>query len=387
MLDYKKDLDLIIKEMGIYQCLDCGKCTAACPVAETGKEFSPRIAANRVIENGESDSYVQEFIWACLTCGRCDERCPSGVNFSDFVRILRSRGIDSGEAGVYSHGGAMFSIMKMMSSPGIKQNRTNFLTPEIKTRSRGKVLYFAGCLPYFDAFFENLNLNTVQIAKDSLRILNHCHITPVVLDNERCCGHDLFWAGDQMGFSRLAKRSYEEIKDHGVEEIITSCPECYSTFKETFPKMIDNFDLKVTHIFEVIEKKLNTAPDSSGLKNLPYSIALKDSCRLSNYKNISHGLKRALTQIPELEIMTTPDSTIGDICCGNSAWVGCGKHSKIIQIKRLREASETGSQFLVTSCPKCLIHLQCTIKDFPNSGDLKIKDAVSLFSEALDQGE
>ena len=384
MLDYKQELDLIIKDMGIYQCLDCGKCTAACPVAETGKEFSPRIAANRVIERGDSDSYVQEFIWACLTCGRCDDRCPSGVNFSDFVRILRNRRIDSGETGAYSHGGAMFSIMKMMSSPGIKQNRTSFLPSEIKTRSRGKVLYFTGCLPYFDAFFENLNLNTIRTAIDSLRILNHFDIDPVVLDNERCCGHDLFWAGDQRGFARLARRSYEEIKDHGVAEIITSCPECYSTFKEIFPKVTDNFDLKVTHIFEVIEEKLNKEPGSRELKNLPYSIVFKDSCRLSNYKNISHGLRRALRQIPGVEIKTTPDSEIGDICCGNSAWVGCGKHSKSIQIKRLKEASATGSQLLVTSCPKCLIHLQCTMKNFPNSGDLEIKDAVSLFSEALD---
>ncbi len=384
MTDYDKDLSLIIKETGIYQCLDCGKCTGACPVAETGKPFSPRLAASRVIEKGDSDPYVQDFIWACLTCGRCDDRCPSGVKFSNFVRLLRSRWIDSGKPGVYSHGGAMFSLMRMMSSPGIRQNRKGFIPAEVKTLSEGKVMYFVGCLPYFDVFFKNLNLNMVRIAVNSLKILNRCNIEPVVLDNERCCGHDLFWAGDQKGFARLAKESYEDIKDHGVEEIITSCPECFYSFSEIFPQVIEGFDLKITHIYELIEEQLKKETDNFGLKLLPLQATLKDSCRLSYYKNTSQALRNISGQIPGLDIIETPDSKIGDFCCGNSAWVGCGAHSKSIQMKRLKASLATGSDLLVTSCPKCLIHLQCTMKDFCDDGSIEIKDMVSLFADALD---
>jgi len=93
---------------------------------------------------------------------------------------------------------------------------------------------------------------------DSLRLLNFFDIKPAMLNHERCCGHDLFWAGDQKGFARLAKESYEEIKDHGVEEIITSCPECLYTFKEIFPKVLPDFDLRATHIYESIDKGLNS---------------------------------------------------------------------------------------------------------------------------------
>ncbi|MBI4619236.1 MAG: (Fe-S)-binding protein [Desulfobacterales bacterium] len=384
MSNSDKGLPVIIKESGIYQCLDCGKCTAACPIAETGKDFSPRLAASKVIEKGDDDPYVQEFIWACLTCGRCDGRCPSGVKFSDFVRMLRGRWIDSGKSGIYSHGGAMLSLMRMMSSPGIRQNRLGFLPPEIKTQSRGKVLYFVGCLPYFDVFFKNLGLHTVQIAKDSLKILNRCDIEPVVLDNERCCGHDLFWAGDQKGFARLAKESYEEIKDHGVEEIITSCPECLYTFKEIFPKVLPNFDLRATHIYELIDRRLNSGNNSLNLKPLPLQVTFKDSCRLSHYRDVSQIFRKLLGQIPQLNIKETPDSEIGNICCGTSAWVGCGEHSKKIQIKRLKETIATGSQLLVSSCPKCLIHLQCTMNDFGYNERLEIKDVVSLFADALE---
>ncbi|MFH2012665.1 MAG: (Fe-S)-binding protein [Pseudomonadota bacterium] len=374
----------IIKESGVYQCLDCGKCTGACPIAETGKNFSPRLAASKVIESGDNDPYVQEFIWACLTCGRCDDRCPSGVKFSNFVQMLRERWIDSGKSGIYSHGGAMFSLMRMMSSPGIKQNRLGFLQSDLKIQSSGKILYFVGCLPYFDVFLKNLGLNTVQTAVDSIRILNRCNIEPVVLGNERCCGHDLFWAGDQKGFARLAKQSYEEIKDHGIEEIITSCPECLYTFKEMFPKVLPDFDLKASHVFELIDKRLKSEDSKLVFKPLPLQVTLKDSCRLNHYKDISKTFRELAGQIPELNIRETPDSEIGNICCGTSAWVGCGEHSKKIQIKRLKETIDTGSQLLATSCPKCMIHLQCTMNDFGYNEKLEIKDMVSLFAEALE---
>ena len=379
----KRDLEFHIKEMGIYQCLDCGKCTGACPVAETGKDFSPRLMASKVIEKGESDPYVQEFIWTCLTCGRCDDRCPSKVAFSDFIRILRGRWIESGNSGIFSHGGALYSIMRMMSSPNIQQDRINFIPSKYKTQKQGKILYFVGCLPYFDVFFKDLDLNLVQITLDSLKILDHCNIEPIVLDNEKCCGHDLFWAGDQKGFVKLAKNSYEEIKDHGAVEIITSCPECYHTFKEIYPQTIDNFDLKVTHIFEIIKEKLQSGKEFLDLSPQHIQATFKDSCRISHHKGISHLPRDILGHIPGLCIKETADSKIGNICCGNSAWVGGGRHSKIIQMKRLQDTINISSELLITSCPKCFIHLKCTMKDFCGEEKLEVKDMISLIADAL----
>ncbi|MDY7033034.1 MAG: (Fe-S)-binding protein [Thermodesulfobacteriota bacterium] len=384
-LNRQDNLDLFIKESGVYQCIDCGKCTGACPIAETGKEFSPRVAASKVIEKGDKDPYVQEFIWTCLTCGRCDERCPSGVKFSDFVRKLRELRIESGDSGVYSHGGAMFSIMKMMASPDLKQKRTDFLPSDVKIKSRGKTLYFMGCVPYFDVFFKDIGLNTVQIAIDALRVLNRCGIEPVVLDNERCCGHDLFWSGDQKGFVELAKTCYQEIRDHDVEEIITSCPECLYTLGEIFPTVVKGFDLKVTHISQVIEERIDLCSEKPQLNPVSAKISFKDSCRLNRYGEASKSIRRLLDRIPELESQDTPDSLIGNICCGNSSWVGCGWHSKTIQMKRLRQTIAAGSQVLVTSCPKCLIHLQCTKNNFSNDKELDIKDMISVLAEAMEE--
>ena len=381
MSDLNNDLNLLIKEYGIYQCLDCGKCTGACPIAETGKDFSPRIAAGKIIDKGEDDPYVRNFIWSCLTCGRCDDLCPSGIKFSHFVRMMRNRLIARGDAGIYSHGGALFSLMRMMAAPDIKQNRMDWLPSDIKTQSQGKILYFVGCLPYFDIFFQNLNLHTTRIAVSGLKILNHYGISPVILKNERCCGHDLLWSGDEKGFTGLARSSYQEIKDHGVEEIITSCPECYYTFKEFYPGAVGNFDLKVTHIFEFLKNKLEQ--EGKNLKSLPLNVTFKDSCRLRVEKNVRSLPKELLGKIPDLSLREMPESQIGNICCGNSSWVNCGAHSKKIQTKWINDANKTGSRFLITSCPKCLIHLECTKNDLKDEEKIEIKDLVSLLAEAI----
>jgi heterodisulfide reductase subunit D len=43
--------------------------------------------------------------------------------------------------------------------------------------------------------------------------------------------------------------------------------------------------------------------------------------------------------------------------------MGCGRHSKQMQIERLTEAKGTTADFLVTACPKCQIHLNCAMSE------------------------
>ena len=69
-----------------------------------------------------------------------------------------------------------------------------------------------------------------NILIDSLRLLNFFDIYPAILQSERCCGHDLLWSGDKENFLKLAKLNVDAIHERGVEEVITTCPECYRTF-------------------------------------------------------------------------------------------------------------------------------------------------------------
>lgn len=79
------------------------------------------------------------------------------------------------------------------------------------------------------------------------------------------------------------------------------------------------------------------------------------------------------------------DSKAAAICCGNSAWTGCDSFSKALQVKRLRQAHDTGSNLLVTACPKCQIHLQCAMEDPFLGKELKMEmmDLTGLLAKTI----
>jgi len=83
-------IDKMIVDMSLYQCLECGKCTAACPRRLSGKEYSPRLLAHKVIVEREDEAYIENAVWECLTCGICRERCPSDVDFNSFILEMRT---------------------------------------------------------------------------------------------------------------------------------------------------------------------------------------------------------------------------------------------------------------------------------------------------------
>jgi len=66
------------------------------------------------------------------------------------------------------------------------------------------------------------------------------------------------------------------------------------------------------------------------------------------------------------------------LCCGISSWMNCNTRSKALRYSRLLEAKEAGTT-LVTSCPKCIMHLSCLQSDYEDLSSIEIKD----FSEFL----
>jgi Fe-S oxidoreductase len=69
--------------------------------------------------------------------------------------------------------------------------------------------------------------------------------------------------------------------------------------------------------------------------------------------------RQVITSIPGVELVEMRRNRENALCCGVSAWMGCGRHSKQMQIERLTEAKSTAADLLVTACPKCQIHLNC----------------------------
>ena len=379
----------IVAAHDVYACQDCGKCSSACPLALSGKPFSSWAMVNAIIMGRIDSPAVQNDIWSCLTCGICYERCPSAVNLPEFVRDIRhfltKKGESKGESNRYeAHGGFFLSLMRTMTSKALKFKRWDWLPDDIQTDPESRVLFFGGCAPYFDIFFRNhLGIQTSDIIIDSLKLLNFFDIHPALLNEERCCGHDLIWSGDKENFLRLAKLNVEAIHDMGIEEVVTTCPECYWTLAHDYPGHGIEMNFKVTHIYDLLEREIDKG--AVGFKEFNHKLTFQDPCRLSRFEHRSELPRKLINRLKPKVFKEMQDSGTGAICCGNCAWIGCDSFSKALQVKRIRQAHDTGSDILVTACPKCQIHLSCGMEDPFLGKELKMEmmDLVSIMAKTI----
>lgn len=380
----KRALQQLVATYDIHACQDCGKCSSACPLSLIGKPFSPRAIASAVTTGGIHAPGVQENVWSCLTCGLCYNRCPSAVNFPAFIQELRHLYRQTELPGQEVHGGFFHSLMRSMTSKAITPKRWTDLPADIRIDPQSTTLFFGGCAPYYDIFFsKHSDVATNKILIDSLRLLNFFDVTPRLLSDERCCGHDLLWSGDKENFERIARLNVERLHELGIETVITACPECYMTLHSTYEQQGIPVNCKVVHLYDFLEEQIDKG--AVGFKPLARSITFQDSCRLGRLEGRSDLPRKLLKRLnPEsfTEMKETGDAAI---CCGNSAWIGCDSYSKAMQVKRLEQVQATGSDLLITACPKCQIHLKCAMED-PFRGErlsIEMMDLTSVIAQTI----
>jgi len=372
-----------IKDTRIHLCLDCGKCTVVCPVARYKPEFNPRLIVQRNIEQNGRD-FQDETIWSCLNCYMCLERCNYRVEFPEFIRILRTRALNKGTQAQCTHGGVLQSMMHLMTGESLQQERLGWLPPDIKLSTQYDTIFFVGCAPYFDIVFKDLGVNTLEGVKGTLRLLNRAQIPFNLLVNERCCGRDLLLQGDKEGFMALAQANMDEFNRLGVKKIITSCPECYYSFKVDYPKMLGSTVAEVVYWTDAVAPLLQSGELQLG--RIEEKVTYQDPCTLGRGLRIFDSPRQVLSAVDGLELVEMELSREQALCCGANSWVHCGAANRQIQDERLTQAEATGAGILVTSCPKCQIHLKCAQRS--RDGEMPkidIQDLTSLVARSLDQ--
>jgi Fe-S oxidoreductase len=253
----------------------------------------------------------------------------------------------------------------------------------MKTATRAETLYFVGCQPYFDVLFSDIGVETLDIARGAVKLLNHLGIEPALLSKERCCGHDLLWTGDMEHFTRLAEHNLREISKAKAKQVVTTCPECYLTLKVEYPRYFGSLDFEVVHVSQLLAARV--AGDELKFRHSVEKVTYHDPCRLGRFSGIYDEPRAVIDAIPGVELLEMARNRTDALCCGTQAWMNCGSTNKQIQSERLREASATGADVLLTSCPKCQIHLKCAMHDQRLGEELRIEieDVTSFVAKAL----
>src|SRR5512136_2636989 len=131
MVDLDTMRDIITRNRAWY-CLDCGKCSAVCPITRWEKRCytTPRLLVEKAVDGRIGEFLDDPLFWSCLTCKRCSELCPSEVSFSEFLRDLRGLARRGGRSGDCTHGDAIQTWGRIMTRPELHPDRLGWLSLE-----------------------------------------------------------------------------------------------------------------------------------------------------------------------------------------------------------------------------------------------------------------
>lgn len=360
-------------------CMECGVCTGSCPISQERAGFSPRQMIKRTLVETDENVLYSNDLWACLSCSRCSDRCPVGIDFPEFIRSYRQKARAVANLPRESHHG-VFQTLSTLQAGAARLNRIAWTEGVGKIAAKGEYFYFVGCAPFQTPVFKYLGLNVIDTAKNILKLINAVGIEPVVSNDERCCGHDAFWAGNEELFAALARKNVDTIVSSGAKTVIFGCPEGYATFREHYPQVVGELPFEIRHITEFLVERL---PEAGVVMKAAGegTVTFHDPCRLGRRMGMYEQPRQLISMVPRAQFKEMENNRENAVCCGTTAWMECSSCSKKMQTNRLMEAEQIGAGTIITACPKCQIHLTCA-KSNTDIG-IEVKDLYSYLAEQL----
>lgn len=74
-------------------CVQCGKCTAGCPIAPE-MDLKPSQVLRHIQMNSRKAVLQCSTIWLCASCETCSSRCPEGIEIATVMDTLRKLAIE-----------------------------------------------------------------------------------------------------------------------------------------------------------------------------------------------------------------------------------------------------------------------------------------------------
>ena len=187
-------------------CVHCGKCRENCAFLDKYE-----------MDLGDVTK-LQEHVYGCFLCGNCDRVCPAGISGRQLFQNLRRMQVRDGklEEKPYSF---------------VLKEKKDYKFRNYRNATAGRVL-FPGC--NFPSMFPKTNRKIADLCK--------AKGIGTVYD---CCGKPIAELGLYRDEERIVNRISRELESRDIDEVITTCPNCYYFLKERIPQ-------RVRSIYEVL---------------------------------------------------------------------------------------------------------------------------------------
>ena len=368
-------LSELLKEFGaekVFECFNCGNCTAVCPVSSSEHMFPRKLI--RYAQLGAEDILLEsEEPWLCLVCRHCTVTCPRDAFPSELMVAARKEIVEAGGAPKHI-ADFLTNISKQKNPWGVGKfkraewvKKSDVSVPTVKENPEFEWLWFVGCAHSFD----NRNMGvTVKLA----RIFNDIGLNFAILGREEgCCGNDVRRAGEEGLFQVLRDENIETFEKYGVEKIVTASPHCYNTLKNEYEGYEVKFALEI--IYDAIK---------TGKLQLKHPVNRKvtyhDPCYLGRYNGMYELPREILKLIPGIELIEMPRNRSMSFCCGGGNGNIVGEYPGEIRPNNVRamEAAETGADVLAVACPFCMIMLEDGVKTQKLDSSISVYDIIEL---------
>jgi Fe-S oxidoreductase len=387
-----------------------------CPSVEYNR-FQPYSAGGRLssalsVLEGRSEC-TERFVdiaYNCLLCGNCDVSCKvCRYNMEPLkaMQELRFKLVEDGK-GLPQHTNVIEGLRKgnnMMRQPAA--GRGGWAAGlEVKNLGGKKteVVFHAGCKLSYDK-------SLWPLAGTAVNILNKTGIDYGIMgEAETCCGGRAYQMGYHDEFRKCAERNIKTWESKGVKTVITSCADCYHTFKHLYPEAGSGFE--VLHMVEFIDRSIKEGklkltkpvavkvtyhdPCHLGRQGEPYvpwngkeqkirgqMVVYPGKPRYNGAWGIYQPPRDILSSIPGLELVEMERIKEYAWCCGAGGGVidAYPDFAAWTAGERIEEARTTGAEAIVSACPWCESSFLNAVKT--NGTPMKVYDILELVEKAI----
>jgi len=394
-------------------CMECGRCTDACPAKAVGKELDPKgivLDLRRLMQAGagepepSTDVITDESLWACTNCQACVRECPVLIRHVDLIDGIRRFRVAEGRLA----GSAAVMLRQLASRenpwglPGSQRlDWAHALdVPVWSGRARLEVLFWVGCAGAFEP-------RAQQTSRAIVRLLRAAGVEFAVLGpRERCSGDPARRVGDEFLFQQLAEQNIAALQEANPPLVLTQCPHCLHTLGSEYPQfggtfrvvhhtqflawLVDEGRLRLPRdrmpVWEEERRRTGDLPPSSVNPRLGLrpSVTYHDPCFLARV----HGETRAprvLLVGSASELREVERRECRTFCCG----AGGGRmwmEEPPGQRPGLRRAADllaTGAQTVAVACPYCKIMLGDAAAQLAGDSAPAVRDVAEVLADAL----
>lgn len=239
-----------------------------------------------------------------------------------------------------------------------------------------EVLFWVGCAGSFDA-------RAQKVTKAFVKILNSINIDYAILGKEESCtGDPARRAGNEFVYQMMAMQNIEVLNGYEIKTIVTTCPHCFNTIKNEYPKLGGEYE--VMHHTTFLQQLLDSgklAIEGGAFKGK--KITYHDSCYIGRANDIYEAPRNVLKEL-DAELVEMKRCKSKGFCCGAGGAQMFKEEedgSKRVNTERVEEALDTKADIVAANCPFCITMIRDGIKEKEQQDNVMVYDLAELIAE------